>query len=333
MQIDQSAAEALFASLPASYRLATLHPRYVAADAARTTGIEPRFWAYRENDALWYHGFHLCPLPGVPGYDIQSPYGYGGPICNTDNAGFLSRAWQAYKAWLREVDVAAEFLRFHPLLDNAVNYGGECHDDRDTVWIDLAQADLLASYEVRARTAVRKAEKQGAQFSMRPFTAGDVDNFVAFYHAGMRAIGAAPFYFFEHGYFAALARWPQVQLGIAARDGEWLSAGLFLAGGDTLEYHLAASSEAGKKLGATNLLLHGAATAAQAAGLRRFYLGGGTDARPDNPLLFFKQGFSCLRAPFRIGRAVLDQERYAALKQAWPERWAANPGRILFYRA
>jgi hypothetical protein len=336
MQIDQSAAEALFASLPASYRLATLHPRYVAADAARTTGIEPRFWAYRENDALWYHGFHLCPLPGVPGYDIQSPYGYGGPICNTDNAGFLSRAWQAYKAWLREVDVAAEFLRFHPLLDNAVNYGGECHDDRDTVWVDLARQDLLASYAVRARTAVRKAEKQGMQFVWRRFSEADCSRFTAFYHAGMQAIGAAPFYFFQPDYFAAFAATNHdtnsVWLGTCERDGEWLAAGLFLAGGDTLEYHLAATSEVGKKIGATNMLLHGAGSHAQQQGILRFYLGGGTDARPDNPLFFFKQGFSPLRARFRIGRAIHDAVRYDALKRAWPERWTANPGKILFYR-
>lgn len=336
MRIDQPAAEALFDALPAAMRLATLHPRYVAADALRADGLEPCFWAYREGDTVWYHGFHLCPLPGVAGYDIQSPYGYGGPICNTDDVDFRTRAWQAYESWLHETGVAAEFLRFHPLLDNAANYGGERHDDRDTVWVDLTRPDLLASYEVRARTAVRKAEKQGAHVVWRRFTQAACAQFVDFYHAGMRAIGASPFYLFPAGYFTAFARWNDdrdaIWLGSCERDGEWLAAGLFLAGGDTLEYHLAATSEAGKKLSATNLLLHGAATHAQQMGLQRFYLGGGSDSRPDNPLFFFKQGFSSLRAPFRIGRAIHDAARYTALKDAWPERWAANPGKILFYR-
>lgn len=330
MRIEHDEAVRVAESLPAG--LATLHPHYVRADALRTPGTKPTFWCHREDDRVWYHGFHLCPLPGESGYDAQSPYGYGGPVANDHDPAFLARAWTAYRGWLIDEHVPAEFLRFHPLLDNAVFYGGDRHDDRTTVWIDLTIPKLLESYDVRARTAVKKAEKRGLSFHVRPFGASDVTRFTEFYHTGMRAIDAAPFYFFPETYFAAFAEWPSVWLGTCERDGEWLAAGMFLAGKTSLEYHLAATSPAGKKESATNLLLHGAALAGQAAGLERFYLGGGTDARPDNPLLFFKQGFSEKRAPFRIGTAIHDAERYEALKRAHPERWQSNSGRILFYR-
>lgn len=332
MQLEFAAAAQLFATLPQNQQLATLHPAYVAADAERSDTLIPCYWVYQEGDAFWYHGFHLCRLPGIVGYDIQSPYGYGGPSSNTFDAAFQLRAWASYRDWLGQQGVAAEFLRFHPLANNQQYYGGDCFDDRPTVWVDLHQADLLAGYETRVRTAIRKAEKNGLQFWWQTFSPATASQFGDFYRAGMQAIAASDFYFFPNSYFSHFARWSEVQLATCQRDGEWLAAGLFLAGGDTLEYHLAATNEAGKKLGATNLLLHGAALRGQAAGLSRLYLGGGTDHRVDNPLLFFKQGFSRHTATFRIGRAIHDPTRYEALKHCWPAHWAANTGKILFYR-
>ena len=69
MRIEFDEAVRTLEAFPAASRLATLHPRYVLADAQRSAGTEPCFWRYQEADRIWYHGFHLCPLPGVAGYD------------------------------------------------------------------------------------------------------------------------------------------------------------------------------------------------------------------------------------------------------------------------
>src|SRR5260370_28932665 len=95
MRIDVAAARALYARLPASLRLATLSPEYVEIDSSRTPEVQPAYWCYQEAESFWYHGFHLAALPGVDGFDIQSPYGYGGPVAHTDAADFLPRACRA----------------------------------------------------------------------------------------------------------------------------------------------------------------------------------------------------------------------------------------------
>src|ERR1041385_4589607 len=48
--------------------------------------------------------------------DAISPYGYGGPLANTEDAAFLSAAVDALVAGLRERGVVSAFVRLHPLL-------------------------------------------------------------------------------------------------------------------------------------------------------------------------------------------------------------------------
>jgi Acetyltransferase (GNAT) domain len=331
MRIDIAAARALYARLPHSLRLATLSPDYVEVDASRSAEIQPAYWCYQEADSFWCHGFHLAVLPAVGGFDIQSPYGYGGPVANSEDAGFLARAWNAYVDWAREAGVAAEFIRFHPLAQNTRFYGGCIEEDRQTVWVNLQTDDPSAEYQTRVRTAIRKAQKSGIKFEC----AGSdeiVSRFAMFYRAGMTAISASPFYLFDDAYFDQIARWPASRLSVCTFKGEWLSAGLFLYGDDCVEYHLAASSDAGKRLSASNLLLHEVALSAKAEGYLRLYLGGGSDPQPDNPLYFYKAGFSRNRAPFSVGTFCHDAARYEVLKKRWPDSYAAKPDRLLFYR-
>jgi hypothetical protein len=332
MRIDAAAAAIFYARLPASMRLPTLSPAYVEADAVRSAEIRPIYWCYQEGDVFWYHGFHLTPLPDVPGFDIQSPYGYGGPLANSEDTGFLERAWAAYVEAARAQGIAAEFIRFHPLARNIRFYGGQIEEDRSTVWVDLTVSDILATYQTRTRTAVRKAQRAGIRFHWAE-TREIVSRFAGFYREGMAAISASPFYFFDDLYFARIAGIPGTRLGVCSLDDEWLAAGLFLHDGGCVEYHLAASSEAGKRLSASNLLLHEVAVSSQCDGFVRLYLGGGTDQQPDNSLLFFKSGFSPLRAPFSVGTFRHDAALYEELKLRWADLYARNPDKVMFYRS
>jgi hypothetical protein len=67
-------------------------------------------------------------------------------------------------------------------------------------------------------------------------------------------------------------------------------------------------------------------------GCRTLYLGGGTDDLPDNPLLFFKSGFSMERAEFKIAKYVHSREGYLLLTKQFSNDYEARPNRVLFYR-
>ncbi len=324
-------ADRVFARLDPALRIPTVSPAYLLIDGERDPELQPVFWLYQEADAVFYYGFHLAGIAGTEFRDVQAPYPYGGPICNTRDAAFLRRAWQGYTEWCREHNVVVEFVRFHPLLQNWDIYDGEVIADRATVWIDLAIPDLLASYETRARTAVRKALKNGLSIEWR--NGGDgAALFSGLYRDAMHELAADDFYLFSETYFRRLLEWKQARLAVCLGEGEPVAAAIFLVGPEIAEYHLSAANAEGKRLGATNLLLHTAAQAAQAEGCGKLYLGGGTDARPDNPLLFFKSGFSAARAEFRIGKHVHSKDAYHFLQERFAEAYSAHPGRVLFYR-
>jgi hypothetical protein len=331
MQVSPTAARAFFHRLPATRQAPSLHPAYVQADATRDNEFSPVFFVYQNGGDFLYHAFHLAAIPGGAYHDIQSPYGYGGPVGSTDDPIFLAEAWQAYSNWCSEQQVLAEFVRFHPLLDNGRFFSGTLIEDRATVWVDLKLPDLLASYQVRARTAIRKAIKQDLRVEWWP-AERFYPTFKPLYYAAMKSLSASSFYFFPPEYFSQFAQWECTQHAVCLHEGEVIAAAIFLQGTNILEYHLSATNEMGKKLGATNLLLHKASLYGQQAGCCQFHLGGGSNAEAHNSLLFFKSGFSDQRASFNIGKKIHDPTAYLEMKSQWQAKTGRNSSRVLFYR-
>jgi hypothetical protein len=331
MIVNFESALAAFSRLPSMKCAPSLHPAYIVADSKRDSALRPLFFVHEENGEIYYHGFHLSRIPETDFFDIQSPYGYGGPVSSTNDSGFIAAAWSKYADWCRENRVLVEFMRFHPVVGNGGEYSGAVQHDRETVLVDLTKSDLLAGYETRARTAVRKAEKSGLTVEWRA-PQDSVVLFSKIYNDAMANLNAPGFYRFSEAYFEALFEWGGVHLGACVRQGEVVGGALFLIHGKFLEYHLSGSTSAGKSMGAANLLLHEAFLRAKARGCTHAHLGGGSDRAPDNRLLFFKAGFSELRAQFKIGHHIFDLNSYAELKQRWMLEHGAETERILFYR-
>ena len=328
--VDLEVAQALFDALPAEMQWPTLSPAYVAADALRDPQLTPIFLISREGNGLLMHAVHETRIPGLDACDWQSAYGYGGPIAHHMDAEALTRAWSRLDAVAAARHVVAEFVRFHPGTENHRFYTGSVRDDRSVVVIDLTSPDLFASYTGRARTAIRKADRAGLQVVCEA-PAHALDRFPEFYKRCMREIGADDFYLFSDAYFHGLLNLPGARVLSVIDGDDRLSMGLFLLGPKRAEYHLSGTLQGSRQSGATNLLLHAAAQAAQSSGCLTLYLGGGTSARPDDPLLRFKESFAAPSLTFRIGHRIHDSAVYAGLRNAYPEL-AVNSNRVLFYR-
>lgn len=331
MQADCNTALKVFHLLPDEQKSPYLHPYYVITDALRDRDLEPVFFIYKDGGEIFYYAFHLGKVQGTCFYDIQAPYAYGGPLSSTLDAGFLAKAWQHYFSWCQEKNILAEFVRFHPLLENWRYYPGEIQDMRETVWLDLQQEDFFPSYTTRVRTAIRKAQKNelrvewiNAEYFYRTF--------VDLYTQSMNRLHADQFYYFPTEYFRKLQDWRQSYLAFCWKGEELLGAALFLKQAHIMEYHLSATSQEGKQWSATNLLLHQAAIMAQEMGCKVLHLGGGTDNQANNQLLFFKSGFSRQRASFRIGKIIHAQEAYRKMQSDWQDRYGHCNDKTLFYR-
>ena len=95
-------------------------------------------------------------------------------------------------------------------------------------------------------------------------------------------------------------------------EGAVVASALCLRGDRWLHYHLGATADAARDLGASNLLLYAAALWGQGQGLEEFHLGGG--AGGEDSLFAFKQRFSPEgRREFWVGKLVHDEEAYRRL--------------------
>ena len=235
--------------------------------------------------------------------DAITPYGYGGPV-GRDVRGF----WDAYDEWCRENGVVTTFVRFHPLYANARDAPIHVEPLAPTVAWRLEQEDLFTGMHLNHRRAVRKARNAGLTVSV----ANGVGEFVPLYEETMRRAGAAPFYFFAPAYWNALGQTQLVRFDARLGD-ETVASALCLASPPWLHYHLGASSDEGRRIGAMTLLFLEAAQWARESGYERFHLGGGVGGAADS-LHEFKRRFDPggLVEAF-VGKAVHDEAAYERL--------------------
>ena len=235
--------------------------------------------------------------------DAITPYGYGGPVGRD-----LREFWRAYDEWCRTHGVLTTFVRFHPLYANAHDAPIHVEPLAPTIAWRLEEEDLVAGMHLNHRRAVRKAQKAGVTVVVGE----GLGRFVPLYEETMRRAAASPFYFFQAAYWEALERAAVVRFD-AQVDGEVVAGALCLASPPWLHYHLGASSEGGRKIGAMHLLFLEAATWARQRGCERFHLGGGVGGRQDS-LHEFKRRFDpggLVAAA--VGKAVHDEAAYARL--------------------
>ncbi len=265
----------------------------------------------------------LRPLPadsagGARGFDATSAYGYGGPIATGDID--LDAFGAALDEWARANDVAATFLRFHPVLANdrwsppraeLVELGST------VVWNVAAGRELLPAMHTHHRRAVRKADR--AELELRITVAPtDLTEFRATYDHTMRRQEAGAFYFFDDAYWDALIETGgggELVLVDGLLDEEAVASLLCIAHGEWLHYHLGASADAARNIGASNRCFLAAAEWAQDRSMAGFHLGGGVGGGTDSPLFVFKHRYDPESEPraFHIAKLVHDADRYREL--------------------
>jgi hypothetical protein len=237
--------------------------------------------------------------------DVITPYGYGGPV----GPGF----WEPYGDWCREQGVVTTFVRFHPLYANQRDASPEVKVQPlagTLAWRLDEDGDLLDRMHRHHRRVVRKALAAGVE-ARAQLAPESLDGFVALYQQTMERQEAEDFYFFPPEYWRALetSLRDHVVLFEAGDDAKLLC----LHAPPWLHYHLGASSDAGRKLGASTLLFLEAARWAQELGYMRFHLGGGVGGARDS-LYDFKLRFDPGgEVEAAIGKAVHDEEAYRRL--------------------
>lgn len=331
MEVDLETAILFYNKINYEMKFPSLHPYYTVIDAQRSIELEPKFFVYQEGDSVWLHSFHIVKIENTNFYDLQSPYGYGGPISNSESNNFIKNANKSYSDWCAKNGIVVEFIRFHPVLENWRYYESNTIKKQETVWVDLTK-NYFENYEKRTKSAIKKFQKN--EFITLEYISKEsyMNIFPKFYNNAMKNISAEDKYFFNDNYHVNLSNWENVYCIACKYLESLIGISLFMIEGKSSEYHLSASNELGRQMGANTLILHESFSYAKLKGCSRMHLGGGTNLDLDNSLLLFKKGFSGLRTQFRIGFKIYNEEYYSDMKELFELKNDVKTDKIIFYR-
>jgi len=90
---------------------------------------EALLFIYSHDKNFWIYPFFLTSInkaylvnTKLIYKDIETAYGYSGPLSNSSNVNFIEKAQSIFSEWCHDKNVVAEFIRFHPLLKNTNFY-------------------------------------------------------------------------------------------------------------------------------------------------------------------------------------------------------------------
>ncbi|MGD9537710.1 MAG: GNAT family N-acetyltransferase [Alphaproteobacteria bacterium] len=266
------------------------------------------------------HAAAVRTIPGTDAEDMETPWGYGGPVAR-DEAAF----WEGIGLWRqrqRDHGRIAEFVRLHPFL-NPLGYRGwfdQLRFDRLTVLVDLSVDPALRrrAYSKGTRYSLRQAERL---LTVRALEPGEAALFRRCYEEGLGRNSAERSYYFPADYYARLLEAPYATAWVVEREGRAVAVACFLSGGPFAHYHLSGGGAAARTGFAHYLLLEHAIEHYRARGCRFMHLGGGRSAAPDDDLLKFKRRFSSWLIPFYTGGLVYDRAAYDRLTQGRRHRF------------
>ena len=277
------------------------------------------FLLYYEGEglkAIYVYMRRPTAIEGV--YDSVTPYGYGGVLFegNTSETN-LQAFWKEYLAKMEEEHIVDNFVRYHPVLKNAVPMKviSNVIDLGKTIAFDLTSPEVIWENIIsKNRNMIRKAEKNGIEIHHGK----DLDLFKDFrsiYNATMDKDNADEYYYFGDKFYESIHNdlKDNYEMFYAVLNGEIIAMSIMLFSNKQMHYHLSGSMIEYRNLAPSNLLLYKAALWGCEHGYKTFHLGGGVGSGEDN-LYKFKAAFNKNSDyQFSIGKQVLNQERYDEL--------------------
>lgn len=282
---------------------------------------EGKLFIFEEDERLAIYPFMLNEIEGYDlddrYYDIETAYGYGGPIVNCMDSNFIERFEKSFNEYCLEENIVAEFIRFHPIIKNEYIFKENIHvsHNRFTVYTDLTKSiDEIWDNDIisKNRNMIRKAIKSGLEVDFDE----DISDFKDIYKTTMDKVTAEEYYYFNDKFYEALKKINKVCINVKLNS-EIVASAIFLRGNEYFHYHLSGSKKEYLKYSPNNLMLWEAIKYAKESGFKIFHFGGGLGDSVNDKLFKFKKSFGKGIGDFYIGKRIHNSEVYNYLINTW----------------
>ncbi len=305
------------------------HPDYVSLNCNKYNSEGFLFYNI-DGDKIWINPFIKIKIPSFfevndkSFYDLETAYGYGGPISNVLDPRFISLSNKIFMEWTNNNNIVSEFVRFHPLFDTKIYTDSniEILDDRVTCSLELNKVNQEYSpFKSKIKNMLKRAKKETKFYISKERK--HFSQFKKLYLNLMLDKNAEKETFFSKSYFAKLFDLI-LKNGfmsiIEDLQGNIIAIGVFLNGKESCHYHLSASKNY-KLPGINNLLIYNAAIYAKKKNLNILHLGGGNLNNPKDNLFKFKNSMSTQNHIYNIGKRINNPALYKKFKNAWKKKY------------
>lgn len=256
-------------------------------------------------------------------YDIRTPYGYGGPLVVKcyDKEELISDFEKDFSDFCRRNRIVTEFVRFHPLACNALDFNGlySVSLDRYTVGTDLqiASNPLEIEFSKKCRKNIRRAFNKGLKYTVTE-KPDSIEDFKNVYYETLDRNNADFFYYFDDEYFARLIKCfhEKILVIYVYYNDMIISAGLYFVSCNTVHIHLSGTRNEYLYTNAPYVLRYAAAEWAIQHKIKYLHHGGGRSNSPDDSLYLFKKQFGLnTEFEFYIGEKIWNKDIYEIVCQ------------------
>lgn len=288
---------------------------------------EPQLLYYTSKQLRAIYVYMKRPTTITNVYDSVTPYGYGGVLFEGEKSDkLLADFWKEYVQKMNEENIIDNFVRYHPVLDNAVQMRTISHviDLGNTIALDLSSPEVIwENITSKNRNIIRKAQKNNIQIHHTD-NYSIFEHFISIYNQTMQRDNAEEYYYFKEEFYKAIHDYLKgnYQVFYATLDDRIIAVSIILYANKQIHYHLSGSLSEYRSFAPTNLLLYKVALWGSEQGLKTFHLGGGLGSGNDN-LYKFKAAFNRNSGlQFSIGKQIFNQALYNQLVE---ERLAEDP--------
>lgn len=260
-------------------------------------------------------------------FDVSNPYGYGGPICNSNNAkiqkDLLNKFWKNWNIYCKKSGYISEFVSFHPLYLDQTNIPTyNVKNQKKIIYIDLNknQNDIIKDINRGCKSNISHAQKNKVIIKKVPSSKSNILKFNKIYKETMNRKNASNRWMFPNDFFYFTIKYlgkENTKLFFAYKEDKVIAVNLLIHDKNTVYYHFGGSKAKYNNLRPNNLLMYEEIMWAKNNGFKYFHLGGGVSNQNDDSILRYKQGFSKSFKMLKTYRKIHNRNYYASLKDIY----------------
>jgi hypothetical protein len=259
-------------------------------------------------------------------YDIQSVYGYTGPISNSRNEYFLKTGFREFNKYCIENNIISELIRFNPIINNhlIINNNDEYELTKVKPYVILNLSKdintLKLKYKKRLRGYINKAEKEFNNLVKFTKDKNVLNSFYELYRKHMKYLGVENYYYMSEPYFSKLTKMIEKQgfLAYSELDGRIIAGLIFLSDSEVSYYvHGARDVNIKENELINKFLFHKSFEFEIMNGMKKIFLGGGVSNKCDDNLFRFKKKFGGEVTTFYMGKRIHHLELYNKIVDIW----------------